>query len=204
MRIRVEGLKKAYGGRVVLHIPKLEMGTGRYVIRGPNGSGKTTFLKILAGIVRPTEGKVVVLGGDPFKDGKIRRRIAFVGHRTGLIEDLSGYENATLFLCGLLRCPKLDRFASLAESLGIGGLLGRPVRTLSRGERTKLSVSIAVAHGGEVLLLDEPFAPLDGRSRELLARTLMSLSGTIVITAHGEIPAMGEHTVSFPMGASHP
>ncbi len=204
MRVEVRNLKKVYGGRVVLHVPELLLGDGIHVIRGPNGSGKTTFLKVVAGIVRPTEGEVRVLGGDPFKDGRVRRRIAFVGHRTGLVEDLNGYENATLFLCGFLRCPKLKEFLRLAEDLGVGRLLDRPVRTLSRGERTKLSVSIAVAHEGEVLLLDEPFAPLDAESRELLAGTLMSLRGTIVITAHGEIPAMGERTVSFPMGTSHP
>jgi len=204
VRVEVRNLKKVFGGRTVLYVPDLSMGEGIYVVRGPNGSGKTTFLKVIAGIVRPTEGEVWVLGGDPFKDGKIRRRIAFVGHRTGLIEDLNGYENATLFLCGLFRCPKMREFLRLAEDLGVGGLLKRPVRTLSRGERTKLSISIAVAHGGEVLLLDEPFAPLDTESREVLAETLTSLKGTVVITAHGDIPPMGGSTITFPMGTSHP
>ncbi len=198
MRIRVEGLKKAYGGRVVLHIPKLEMGTGRYIIRGPNGSGKSTFLKILAGIVRPTEGEVRVLGGDPFKDLRIRRRIAFVGHRTGLIEDLNGRENAVLFLCGLFSCRKVGRFLALAERLKVIDVLNRPVRTYSRGERTKVSVAIALASGKEVVLLDEPFAPLDPPSREVLSELVMAVEGTVVLTAHGDIPPLNGETITFP------
>ncbi len=201
MKVEVRELKKVYGGRVVLYVPQLSLDDGIYVIRGPNGSGKSTFLKVLAGIVRPTSGTVRVLGGDPFKDLKVRKRISLVGHRTGLIEDLNGHENARLFLCGPLKCEKLSHFLNLAEALNILGVLRRPVRTYSRGEKTKLSIAIAVAYGGEILLLDEPFAPLDTTSREALSSLLKGGASTVIITAHGDIPDMGGRTINFPLSA---
>jgi len=201
LKVEVRELRKVYGGRVVLYVPYLSMDEGIYVIRGPNGSGKSTFLKILAGIVRPTAGTVKVLGSDPFKDLKVRKKITFVGHRTGLIEDLSGYENARLFLCGLFKCEKLSRFLEMAESLNILGVLRRPVRTYSRGEKTKLSIAIAVAYGGDILMLDEPFAPLDDSSREVLSSLLKGGTSTVIITAHGDIPDMGGRTINFPLSA---
>ncbi len=201
MKVEVRELKKVYGGRVVLYVPRLSLDNGIYVIRGPNGSGKSTFLKVLAGIVRPTSGTVRVLGRDPFKDLKVRKRISFVGHRTGLIEDLNGHENARLFLCGPFKCEKLSPFLKLAKELKVHEVLHRPVRTYSRGEKTKLSIAIAMAYGGEILLLDEPFAPLDTTSRDALSSLLKGVASTIIITAHGDIPDMGGRTIKFPLSA---
>jgi len=146
------------------------------VIRGPNGSGKSTFLGILSGLIKPSIGEVNVFGKDPYREN-IKCLIGFVGHKTFLFEDLSGYDNWRFF--GNF---KVD----IAEILGISHILKRPVRTYSRGERVKLSVGIELSREKPLLLLDEPFSPLDERSRLILSEILKGRN--IIITAHGEIP----------------
>ncbi|NPA79842.1 MAG: ABC transporter ATP-binding protein [Thermotogae bacterium] len=203
--IEIRDLTKRYGGRVVLSIRELSLKPGRYVLRGPNGSGKTTLLRILAGLIKPSSGEVRVLGGDPYGEMRIKRLIAYVGHRTGLVEDLNGRENATLLLCGLLGCERLGPFMDMARRLNLEHILGRPVRTYSKGERTKLSVAIALASGREVLLLDEPFAPLDVPSRETLGDMLGTWEGKfVIITAHGEVPDIGGRTIELGRNPHRP
>ena len=192
--VEIKDLKKVYSGREVLNIPHLRLRSGVYILRGPNGSGKSTLLRILAGITRPTRGEVKVLGGDPFKDHTVRRMIAWVGHRTGLVEDLNAYENASFFGCD----P--EGFRAFLERLGLDGKTAlRPVRTFSRGERVKVAIAVSLSSGKSVILLDEPFPPLDVKSREALSRTLLSMRGKlIVITAHGDIPIRGEGSIKLP------
>lgn len=152
---------------------------GIYVVRGPNGSGKSTLLGIISGIIKPSEGEVRVLGKDPFKDDGIKKLIGFVGHKTFLLEDLSGYENWALF----------GRFEKdLADLMDINKVLNRHVRTYSKGERVKLSVCIELSRKPKVLLLDEPFSSLDEVSKKSLAEVLNKFDGTVIITAHGTIP----------------
>lgn len=152
---------------------------GVYIIRGPNGSGKSTLLGIIAGIIKPSQGEVKVLGRDPFKDDGVKKLIGFVGHKTFLLEDLSGYENWNFF-------GKFNE--DLADLMGIKGILNRPIRTYSRGERVKLSVCIEISRYPKVLLLDEPFSSLDECSKKSLVEILNGINGTVIITAHGTIP----------------
>ncbi|MEO0149306.1 MAG: ATP-binding cassette domain-containing protein [candidate division WOR-3 bacterium] len=152
---------------------------GVYIVRGPNGSGKSTLLGIIAGIIKPSKGEVRVLGKDPFKDDGVKKFIGFVGHKTFLLEDLTGYENWRFF-------GEFDK--DLADLMNIDKVLNRPVRTYSRGESVKLSVCIELSRKPKVLLLDEPFSPLDEASKESLTAILNGFEGTVVITAHGTIP----------------
>ncbi len=131
---------------------------------------------ILAGLIKPSEGEVKVFGKDPYKEN-IRCIVGFVGHKTFLFEDLSGYDNWRFF-------GKFDE--KIAEVLEILHILSRPVRTFSRGERVKLSIGIEISAGKSLLLLDEPFSPLDERSRISLAEVLRDKN--VIITAHGDIP----------------
>lgn len=149
---------------------------GVCVIRGPNGSGKSTFLGILAGLIKPSAGEVRVFDKDPYIEN-IKGMIGFVGHKTFLFEDLSGYDNWRFF-------GKFDK--NLADILEISHILSRPVRTYSRGERVKLSIGIEISSEKPLLLLDEPFSPLDEKSRIILSEILKDKSA--IITAHGEIP----------------
>ncbi len=166
---------------MILNIDGWVFEEGINVLRGPNGSGKTTLLNIIAGIDKPTEGEVKVLGKDPFKDENIRKRIGYVGHQTFLIEDMTGYENIRFF----------GRFdGDLLSAFGLNDILHKPVRTYSRGERVKLSISIELSRDISLLLLDEPFSSLDGDSREVLAELLIRFSRPVILTAHGDIPRM--------------
>jgi ABC-type multidrug transport system ATPase subunit len=174
--VRVRNLRKYYGKVLALEIGHFDFDGGICVIRGPNGSGKSTFLGILSGLIKPSVGEVRVFGKDPYREN-IRGLIGFVGHKTFLFEDLSGYDNWRFF----------GNFnVDLAEILGISHILKRPVRTYSRGERVKLSVGIELSREKPLLLLDEPFSPLDERSRLILSEILKGKN--VIITAHGEIP----------------
>lgn len=166
---------------MVLSIDEWIFGHGINVLRGPNGSGKTTLLNIIAGIDKPTEGEVKVFGRDPFKDEDVRKRIGYVGHQTFLIEDMTGYENIRFF-------GRFDE--DLISNFGLKDILHKPVRTYSRGERVKLSISIELSRDISLLLLDEPFSSLDNESREMLAETLMRFNKPAILTAHGDIPRM--------------
>ncbi len=159
-----------------------EFGEGINILRGPNGVGKTTLLKIICGLIKPDEGEVMVYNRDPFKDDEVKKVMGFVGHETFLIEDLSGYYNWKIF-----GKPDID----LARSLKVDNVLNRPIRTYSRGERVKLSISIEISRNPRILILDEPFSSLDNESKTTLSRILAGFKGTVILTAHGDIPIKG-------------
>ncbi|NPB04123.1 MAG: ABC transporter ATP-binding protein [Thermotogae bacterium] len=198
--IELKDLIKRFGRREILRIQRLVVEEGIHVLRGPNGSGKTTLLKILAGLVRPTEGVVRIWGRNPLKDASLRNKIEYVGHRSGLVEDLNAFENASLFLCPFgKRCLSYHRFLDTCERLGTTKILTRPVRTYSQGERTKVSVAIALASEAQILLLDEPFSPLDVESRFKLAGILQKRGNfkILILTAHGQIPDFPHKTLDM-------
>lgn len=158
--ISVQSLTKVFGSREVLHGVDLTVRAGSvYGVIGPNGSGKTTTMRCLLDIIRPTSGQVRVLGQDPRQGGPaLRRRI--------------GYLPGELFLAGRVTGRQLlaryedisgpvepGRIGELAERLGLD--LDRHARKLSKGNRQKLGLVQAFMHQPDVLLLDEPTSGLD-------------------------------------------
>lgn len=145
---------------------------GGLLVIGPNGQGKSTLLRILAGLTRPSRGKVLVFGKDPWQE-EGRGRVGFVGHESGLYPGLSGRENLEIFR--RMVEGRREVLMERAEALGITDFWDRPVREYSAGMKKKVSLVRAFLHEPDLLLLDEPFASLDPPSRNILQMWLVQL-----------------------------
>jgi len=185
--VAVDGVWKFYGDYPALRDVRLDAAAGACLaLIGRNGAGKTTLLRILAGFSRPGRGSVRICGSAP-RDTVTRRRIGFLGHGISVYDELSAFENLTLFarLYGLPEPRKAA--AEWLERTGLDRVAGGLVREFSRGMRQRLAVARAFLHNPSVLLLDEPFTALDDRAIAVLQRLLReALAGgkTIVMSTH--------------------
>ena len=185
--IRMEGVRVVFGRTVALSDVDLELGQGVTGLFGPNGSGKTTMLRLLCGLLSPTEGRVTIHGRPvSLADEELRRRVGFAGHESGLYARLTVRENLDLFarLYGAAG-PRRDQ---VLEALGIADRAESRVRDLSAGLKRQVAVARALVHDPDILLLDEPYANLDDDAAELLSqavRTWRSDGRLAVIATHG-------------------
>lgn len=167
--------------------------TGSFVgFLGPNGAGKTTTIKMLTGILTPSSGQIDVLGYSPQKRERVfKKQIALVmGQKTQLIWDLPAMDTF-LFHRDLYEVDRAQWNAildPLTELLGVGHVLGTPVRQLSLGERMKCEIILALLHQPKVLFLDEPTIGLDVISQSHLWSFLKNYQKqhqvTILLTSH--------------------
>jgi heme exporter protein A len=160
--MRVEGLGKRYGRRWLFRDVTFELERGqRLAILGDNGSGKSTFLRLLAGLLTPTEGRVVPPEGDP------RLRLGYAALEMALYAPLTVDEHLA-FAADLRGCDA--RADELLELVGLGYARGLPAAQLSTGMKARLKLAMAIQARPVVLLLDEPGAALDEKGRALVAR----------------------------------
>jgi len=170
--IQVQGLLKSYGDKVVLdHIDlSIEAGSIHGYI-GPNGVGKTTTVKILAGLIQRDGGEVRVAGFDPHEDPlEVKRRIGYLPESAVLYESLTVAE-FLLFVGRLQRLEDEDiraRADAFLEAFGLTERLGSRLITLSKGMRQKVLLIAAVLHRPSVLFVDEPLSGLDVSSATLI------------------------------------
>ena len=186
--LRAEGLSHAYGERWVLRELNLELAPGRTLaVLGPNGAGKSTLLRILATLLRPTEGRVEVFGFDlPAEAWRLRGRIGFLGHQPLLYRDLDARENLA-FHARLFALPDggAARAAELLETVGLAHRASTRVDEMSAGMVKRLAVCRAVLHEPDLLILDEPLANLDPEGAETVAPLLGPAPGrTRVVVTH--------------------
>ncbi|MGW7055519.1 ABC transporter ATP-binding protein [Streptomyces sp. NPDC054887] len=185
--IEAVALGKSYGRRGrALRACSFRLPVGRVcAVVGPNGAGKSTLLALAAGLLRPTEGSLTVLGSDP---AGARDRIAHVAQDKPLYPQLTVAD--TLRLGAELNPGRWD--ARTADRVVQEGGLdpGARVRTLSGGQRTRVALALALGKRPELMLLDEPMADLDPLARHQLMGTLMATA-----VEHGTTVVMSSHIV---------
>ena len=158
-----------------------------YGFIGQNGAGKSTALKLLCGLARPTQGEALIFG-KPVRDSVARRRVGALIEQPGLYPDLSGRENLRLY-AALLGLDSPERqVKEILETVGLAPGEKKPVRHYSMGMKQRLGVGLALLGGPDLLLLDEPINGLDPEGiremRELLLRLNRERGLTILVSSH--------------------
>ncbi|GMV06758.1 MAG: hypothetical protein AMXMBFR53_30330 [Gemmatimonadota bacterium] len=187
--VSLRGLTKRFGALVAVDGLTLDVGRGElFGVVGPDGAGKTTTLRMLAGVMRPTAGTAMVEGVDVGADPEgAKPHLAYMAQRFGLYEDLTVQENLD-FYADLYRVPRAERPARLERLYRfsrLGEFSNRLAGKLSGGMKQKLSLSCCLIHHPKVLLLDEPTFGVDPISRRELWLILheMVAEGTTVVVS---------------------
>ncbi|MEZ0290026.1 MAG: ABC transporter ATP-binding protein [Sulfolobales archaeon] len=161
-----------------------------YALVGPNGSGKTTTLRIISTLIKPTSGRVYVFGIDVTKDPlKVRSLINYLPEEAGAYRDLSGLDFIRFMLSLRLRGAELERAVEEASEItGLRESLKKPIRTYSKGMKRILAVSVVLASKPRLLILDEPTTGLDvERSiyiRDLIREYNKRYNITVLLSSH--------------------
>jgi len=185
--LELAGVSKFFGRTVALRDVSLRIEQGeRWAMFGRNGAGKTTLLRILATLMRPSQGEVRFYG-KPLngRETGLRGRIGFLSHSTALYGDLTAEENL-LFYARLHRIEKpRERIEALLQQLELEHRAREPVRDFSRGMQQRLGIARAFLHRPRILIFDEPYTGLDAPSAALL-ETLITQAGeiTLILTSH--------------------
>ncbi len=181
-----EGLTKHFGAVRAVDDLSFTVELGEVVgFLGPNGAGKTTTIRVLLDLIRPTRGRVEVLGCDPRRgSAELRRRIGYVAGDLAMYNRLTGHELLS-FLGALRGNANLQPARDLAARLDVP--LDRPVGTLSRGNRQKIGLVQAFAHQPDLLVLDEPTSGLDPvsqRTFRVLVREATARGAAVLLSSH--------------------
>jgi len=187
--IDVRNLTKRFGGKLV--VDNFDMAVPRgaiYGFLGPNGSGKTTTIRMMCGLLTPDGGTGKCLGYDIVRDaGEIKSRVGYMTQRFSLYEDLSIRENLD-FMARMYRMPDRRRRVSKAlEDLGLADRAKQLAGTLSGGWKQRLALAACMIHDPELLLLDEPTAGVDPKARRDFwheIRTLADRGVTVLVSTH--------------------
>jgi ABC-2 type transport system ATP-binding protein len=187
--VDVEGVTKSFGERVVVDGLAMQVRRGEiYGFLGPNGSGKTTFLRILCGLLKPDSGSGTCLGYDVLKQSDaIKRHVGYMTQRFSLYEDLSLAENLR-FVADIYEMPDAANAVSrMLENLGLEGRSSQLAGQLSGGWKQRLALAACLIHKPELLLLDEPTAGVDPKARRDFWEEIHRLAAeglTVLVTTH--------------------
>lgn len=186
-----EGLTKRFGKNIAVDHVSLRVHAGElYGFLGPNGSGKTTTLRMLCGILAPTEGHGTVLGYDILRQPElVKASIGYMSQRFSLYDDLTAWENLN-FYASVYGVPRKQRESRLTQMVRLADLTGQERKEagqLSGGYRQRLALACALVHSPQLVFLDEPTAGVDPVSRRnfwAIVRHLADQGITIMVTTH--------------------
>ena len=186
--IVVENLTRRFGEFVAVDHINFEVKPGEVIgYLGPNGSGKTTTIRMLLGLLKPSDGKATVLGYDVFKQSEeIRARVGYMSQKFAIYDDLTTLENLT-FYGGVYGINDKARIRHTLELVGLNGHENTLTRELSTGWRQRLSLGIALVHEPKLLFLDEPTSGVDPTARRAFWDLIYELAEggvTILVTTH--------------------
>lgn len=186
--IQTMGLSKRYKDNWAVDHLDLRVEQGDiYGFIGRNGAGKSTTLKLLCGLARPTQGGALIFG-KPIRDSVARRRVGALIEQPGLYPDLSGRENLRLYATLLGLDSPVRQVDEILETVGLSHKEKKPVKHYSMGMKQRLEVGLALLGGPDLLLLDEPINGLDPEGiremRELLLRLNRERGLTLLISSH--------------------
>ncbi|HEX3865937.1 MAG TPA: ABC transporter ATP-binding protein [Gemmatimonadaceae bacterium] len=185
--VELRNVSRWYGNVVAVNDVSFSLGPGITGLLGPNGAGKTTLLHMLAGLLHPSAGEVLVAGVAPSTNREVYRQLALVPERESVHAFLSGYEFVRM--CATLqRLPNVDEATERAISLvDMTEPRHRKIGTYSKGMRQRIKIAGALVHEPGLLLLDEPFNGMDPRQRLQMIDMLRALAAAgrvIVISSH--------------------
>ncbi|WP_410619633.1 alpha/beta fold hydrolase [Amycolatopsis sp. cmx-8-4] len=204
----IEGLRKTYaGGFVAVNDLSFRVEPGQVLgLLGPNGAGKTTTLRMLMGLITPTEGSIRVFGHKITAGAPVLSRIGSFVEGSGFLPHLSGRENLRLYWASTGRPAEKAHFGEALEIAGLGTAVDRRVRTYSQGMRQRLAIAQAMLGLPELMVLDEPTNGLDPpqihQMREVLQRYAVT-GRTVVVSSHllAEVEQTCTHVVVMHRGA---
>ncbi|MDP6869743.1 MAG: ABC transporter ATP-binding protein [Candidatus Poseidoniaceae archaeon] len=185
--LTIEGVAKHFGEVSALSSIDLEISSGQVIgLVGGNGAGKTTLLRLMAGVMEPSSGDVL-FRGKPVSS--MRAKLGVVPESTGLYSRLTAWENIRYHsrMFGIDDTVAWNRTSHFAKRLDLSDSLSRHTKGFSRGMRQKTALLRALAHGPDILLLDEPTAGLDvtsARTVRTLVRQLRDEGGTVIYSTH--------------------
>jgi ABC-2 type transport system ATP-binding protein len=186
--ISVQNLTRRFGDFVAVDHINFEVQAGEVIgYLGPNGSGKTTTIRMLLGLLKPSDGSATVLGYDVFKQSEeIRERVGYMSQKFAIYDDLTTLENLT-FYGGVYGINDKARIQHTLELVGLKGHENTLTRDMSTGWRQRLSLGIALVHEPKLLFLDEPTSGVDPTARRAFWDLIYELAEggvTILVTTH--------------------
>src|SRR5262245_22628343 len=200
--IEVTGLVKRFGARTVVDHVSMTVGEGEIVgFLGPNGSGKTTTIRIMCGLLTPDEGEGSVLGYDLRTESlKIKREVGYMTQKFSFYDDLTIEENLD-FVARLYQLNPVDEYvARTLDDLGLTSRKDQLAGTLSGGWKQRLALAACIMHEPRLLLLDEPTAGVDPKARREFWDEIHRLARdglTVLVSTHYMDEAERCHRISY-------
>lgn len=187
--LEAHALECVRGGRGLFQGLSFSLGPGELLeVSGPNGSGKTSLLRMLCGLLSPASGEILWQGANisSLKEEYLQK-LAYLGHANGVKAELSATENLRIAngLAGV--APSFEKIGAALERMGLEASAARPARTLSQGQQRRLALARLLAGGRALWVLDEPLTALDSDGVRLVESALeehLRENGMAVLTTH--------------------